>query len=204
MGLFGDIIGDMLGSITDSAQSASDSKRIEELKPKMMNSALANDFENWFKLQLESSAFLSSQYNFYDDCKRLVIVDNDGVVICFEIEKANVGDECVCNFANTLGYKPLSANGLTYSNGKPATERVLIKAFAAVVKERIKKVLDTFPEEYTFGYSIKYDDGTDKSAGYFDRVQQKAEDMAFGNNSRLRQAAYFTYEVPKQEHKSAF
>lgn len=197
------ILGNIIGSIADSLQDSSDHGRIEELKPKMMNSSIAVDFEKWFESQLEASPFLYSQYNFYDNCERLVVVDNDAVVICFEIARANVGDECVCNFANTLGYKPLSANGLSYSNGKSASERVLIKAFAEVVKERIKKVLDTFSGEYTFGI-IEYDDGTDKSASYLDRVSQKLSASAFGENARLDQVAGFTYKVPKQEHKSAF
>ncbi len=199
MGLLGSII----GSIAESIQGSSDSKYIEEIKPKMMNSAIANDFEIWFKSQLESSPFLYSQYNFYDNCERLVIVDDDGVVICFEIEKTNVDDSCVCSFVNTLGYKPLSANGLSYSNGKPASERVLIKAFAEVVKERIKKVLDAFSGDYTFGI-IRYDDGTDKNSSYLDRVSQKANASAFGGDAKLHQASGFTYKVPKKEEKSAF
>ena len=199
MGLLGSII----GSITDSIQDSSDSKYIEELKPKMMNSAIANDFETWFKAQLESSPFLYSQYNFYDDCERLVMIDDDSVIVCFEIAKANVSDSVVCNFANTLGYKPLTANGLSYSNGKSASERVLIKAFAEVVKERIKKVLDALSGDYTFGF-IEYDDGTDKNASYLDRVSQKANAYAFGGDAKLEQVAGFTYKVPKQEQKSAF
>lgn len=189
----------LLGSIIDD-------KRIEEISPKIMNSAIANDFETWFKSQLESSPFLHLQYNFYDNCKRLVIIDDDCVVICFEIEKANVSDECVCNFATTLGYKPLSANGLSYSNGKPASERVLIKAFAEVAKERIEKVLEALPGEYTFSF-IEYDDGTDKNASYLERLSQKATASAYATineEAKLHQIAYFTYKVPKQEQKSAF
>lgn len=185
MGFLGNIIG-------------SKDKLIDELKLKMMNSAIANDFETWFKSQLESSSFLNSQYNYYDDCERLVIVTDDYVGICFEIANANVSDECVCNFANTLGYKPLSANGLSYSNGKSVSKRVLITTFAEVVKERIKKALDTFPGEYTFvGYGVLYDDGTDKSASYLDRLSQKLD-------TNLIQSARFRYKVPKQEQKSAF
>ncbi len=199
MGLLGSII----GSVADSIQSSSDGKYIAELKPKMMNSAIADDFEKWFEAQLDSSAFLYSQYNYYDDCERLVVVDDDGVYISFDIEKANVGDECVCNFANTLGYKPLSANGLCYSNGKNASERVLVQAFAEVVKEKIKNILETYPGDFTFGY-VQYDDGTDKSASYSDRMLQKMESNVYGGNAKLNQASGFTYKVPKQEHKSAF
>lgn len=197
------LLGSLIGSVAESIQDSSDSKYIEEIKPKMMNSAIADDFEEWFKSQFESQPFLYSQYNFYDDCERLVAVDNDSVVICFKIAKADVSDACVCNFANTLGYKPLSANGLCYSNGKSASERVLIKAFAEVVKERIKSVLKTFSGEYTFGI-MEYDDGTDKNASYLDRVSQKANAYAYGESAKLEQRAGFVYKVPKQEHKSAF
>lgn len=198
MGLLGRII----ESASESVQSSSDAKRIEEVSPKMMNSAIANDFETWFKSQLESSPFLHSQYNFYDNCERLVIIDDDCVSIYFEIAKANnVRDACVCNFATTLGYKPLSANGLSYSNGKPASERVLIKAFAEVAKERIEKVLEALPGKYTFGF-IKYDDGTDKNASFSERVSQKY--ATIDGEAKLHQVAYFTYKVPKQEQKSAF
>lgn len=202
MGLLGRII----ESAVESVQDSSDSRHIEELKPKMINSAIANDFETWFEAQLKSSPFLYSQYNFYDNCERFVSIDDDCVGICFEIAKANVSDECVCNFATTLGYKPLSANGLSYSNGKPASERVLIKAFAEVAKERIEKALEALPGKYTFGF-IKYDDGTDKNASCLERVSQKAEASAYATISeevKLHQGAYFTYKVPKQEQKSAF
>lgn len=203
MGLLGSILGSVAESISESVKDSSDSKYIDELRPKMMNSAIANDFEAWFRAKLEEKAFLYSQYNFYDNCERLVIVDNDCVVICFEIAKANVSDEIVCNFANTLGYKPLTANGLTCSNGKAASERVLIKAFAEVAKDRIQKVLNEIPGDFSFGI-IEYDDGTDKSGSYMDRVAQRAEASAWGESAKLDQMAGFTYKVPKQEQKSAF
>lgn len=199
MGLFGDIIGAVAGSVMDS----SDSKFIEELRPKMINSAIANDFEAWFRAQLDSSTFLYQQYNYYDNCERIVGVNDDGVFISFEIEGTNVSDQVVCSFANTLGYKPLSANGLTCSNGKPASERVLIKAFAEVVRERIKKVLNEICGDYQFG-SIEYDDGTDKSGDYFDQLSQKANAWAYGESAKLEQVAGFLYTVPAQEQKSAF
>lgn len=197
------LLGSILGSISDGIRDSSDSKYIEELKPKMMNSAIANDFESWFKSQLEEKPFLYSQYNFYDDCERLVMVDNDSVVVCFEIAKANVSDQVVCNFATTLGYKPLTANGLSCSNGKEASERVLIKAFAEVTREIIKKVLNGITGDFSFGF-IEYDDGTDKNGSYMDQVAQRANAAAFGESARLDQVAGFTYTVPKQEHKSAF
>ncbi len=197
------LLGSILGSVAKSVKDSSDSKHIEELKPKMMSSAIADDFESWFKSQLEEKPFLYSQYNFYDNCERLVVVDNDCVLVYFEIARANVSDEVVCNFATTLGYKPLSANGLCYSNGKPASERVLIKAFAEVAKERIKKVLDEITGDFKFGF-IKYDDGTDKNGSYLDQVAQRANAAAFGESAGLVQTAEFTYTVPKQEQKSAF
>lgn len=203
MGLLGSILGSVAESISESVKDSSDSKYIEELRPKMMNSAIANDFESWFRDQLEAKAFLYSQYNFYDNCERLVIVDNDCIGICFEIERADVRDEVICNFATTLGYKPLTANGLTYSNGKLATERVLIKAFAEVARDRIQKVLNDVPGNFNFGI-IEYDDGTDKSGSYMDRVAQRAEANAWGESAKLDQMAGFTYTVPKQEQKSAF
>ena len=199
MGLFGDIIGAVAGGVMDS----SDSKFIEELRPKMINSAIANDFETWFRAQLDSSTFLYQQYNYYDNCERIVSVNDDCIVISFDIEGTNVSDNVICGFANTLGYKPLSANGLTCSNGKPASERVLIKAFAEVVRERIKKVLNEIRGDYQFG-SIEYDDGTDKSGSYFDQISQKANAWAFGESAKLEQVAGFLYTVPAQEQKSAF
>lgn len=192
------LLGNILGSVADGIRDSSDSKYIEELKPKMMDSAIAKDFEAWFKLQLEAKPFLYSQYNYYDDCERLVIVDNDCVLVCFEIAKADVSDEVVCNFATTLGYKPLAANGLTYSNGKVASERVLIKTFSEVSREIIKKVLTGIAGSFHFGY-IEYDDGTDKNGSYWDQVTQRSLD-----SGRLHQIAGFTYKVPKQEQKSAF
>ncbi len=195
------LLGSLLGSVVEGVIDSTDSKYIDELKPKMLNSAIADDFEMWFKSQLEAKPFLYSQYNFYDDCERLVIIDNDCVAVCFEITSANVSDEAVCNFANTLGYKPLTANGLTCSNGKAASERVLIKAFAEVIKERIKKVLNEFSGDFNFG-SIEYDDGTNKSGDYMEQVSQRI--AAWGGVAELHQAAGFTYIVPKQEQKSAF
>ena len=174
MGLLGSII----GSVSDGIRNSSDSKYIEEIKPKMMNSAIADDFEFWFRSQLNLKSFLYSQYNFYDNCERLVIVDDDCVAICFEIEKANVRDECVCNFATTLGYTPLSASGLHYSNGKSASERVLIKAFAEIARQRMEKVFNEVPGNFKFGL-IEYDDGTDKNAGYLDQLSQKTSNSRF-------------------------
>lgn len=203
MGLFGELLGSIAENISEGIRDSSDSKYIEELKPKMMNSAIANDFESWFKSKLEEKPFLYSQYNFYDNCERLVMVDDDCVVICFEIEKANVSDDVACNYATTLGYKPLTANGLTCSNGKPASERVLIKAFAEVIRERIKKVLNEIPGNYNFGI-IQYDDGTDKDGSFMDRVSQRVSAAAYGESAKLDQVAGFTYTVPKQEQKSAF
>lgn len=197
------LLGSILGSVAESVRDSSDSKYIEELKPKMMNSAIAADFESWFKSQLEAKPFLYSQYNFYDNCERLVMVDNDCVMVCFEIAKANVSDQVVCNFATTLGYKPLTANGLTCSNGKVASERVLIKAFAEVTREIIKKVLSEIDGNFNFGF-IEYDDGTDKNGSYMDQVSQRLHAAAWGESARLDQVAGFTYTVPKQEQKSAF
>ena len=117
MGLLGSILGSVAESISESVKDSSDSKYIDELRPKMMNSAIANDFEAWFRAQLETKPFLYSQHNFYDSCERIVGVDDDGVFIFFEIEKADYRDEVSCNFATTLGYMPLSANVLLYSNG---------------------------------------------------------------------------------------
>ena len=197
------LLGSILGSVAESVRDSSDSKYIEELKPKMMNSAIADDFESWFKSQLDEKPFLYSQYNFYDNCERLVGVDNDCILVSFEIAKADVSDVVICNFATTLGYKPLTANGLTCSNGKVASERVLIKAFTEVAKERIKKVLDTISGDFKFGL-IEYDDGTDKKGSYLDRASQRANAAAFGESAKLHQVAGFTYTVPKQEQKSAF
>lgn len=195
------LLGSILGSVVEGVIDSSDSKYVDELKPKMMNSAIADDFETWFKSQLEAKSFLYSQYNFYDDCERLVMMDNDCVIVCFEIARANISDQVVCVFADTLGYKPLTDNGLTCSNGKAASERVLIKAFAEVIRERIKKVLSEIPGDFNFG-SIEYDDGTDKSGDYMQRVSQRA--AAWGGVGELHQAAGFTYTVPKPERKSAF
>lgn len=197
MGLLGNII----GSVADSVQESSDKKRVEELKPNMMNSAIAKDFEIWFRNQFDSSAFLYSQYNYYDDRSRLVIIDNDCVSILFEIEEANLSDSCVCNFATTLGYKPLSDNGLCYSDGKVVPERILIKTFAEVVRDIIENVLESFIG-YCFVGDVRYDDGTDKSGSYSDRMLQKSSEKAFGN--KLYKASYFNYRVPEQEQKSAF
>lgn len=203
MGLLGSILGSVAESISESVKDSSDSKYIDELRPKMMNSAIANDFEAWFRAQLETKPFLYSQHNFYDSCERIVGVDDDGVFIFFEIEKADYRDEVSCNFATTLGYMPLSANGLMYSNGKPATERVLIKTFAEVVKEKIKNVLDQCQGDFNFGF-IEYDDGTDKNGSYMDRITQRAEAAAWGESAKLEQIAGFRYNVPKQAQRSAF
>lgn len=203
MGLLGDLLGSIVENVVENVKDSSDSKYIEELKPKMMNSAIANDFEMWFRSQLNSKPFLYSQYNYYDNCERAVFVDNDGVSFYFEIEVADVSDTAICNFANTLGYKPLTANGLTCSDGKLASERVLIKAFAEVVRDRVKKVFDEIPGNFSFG-SIEYDDGTDKNGSYIDRVSQRASAAAFGESAKLNQLSGFTYTVPKQEQKSAF
>lgn len=185
MGIFGSII----GSVANSIQDSSDSKYIEELKPKMMNSAIANDFEMWFEKKLELSPFLYSQYNYYDDCKRLVMIDDCYVIVSFGIEKKGSGiekaDVCDAVLYTFLGYESLSDNNISYSNGKPASKRVLIKAFAEVVREKIKEVLAKFDGDYPFGV-IRYADGTD------------------ANISLLDHGAYFTYNVPKEEHKSAF
>ena len=199
MGLFGSII----GSVADGVRDSSDSKFIGELRPKMMNSAIANDFETWFRDQLNSNDFLYHQYNYYDNCERIVAVNDDCVIICFDLEGTNVSEKVICNFATTLGYKPLSANGLTYSNGKLASERVLIKTFAEVVRERIENVLNEIRGDYIFG-SIQYDDGTDKSGSYLDQISQRANAWAFGGNAKLDQMAGFSYSVPRQEQKSAF
>ena len=45
MGLLGSILGSVAESISESVKDSSDSKYIDELRPKMMNSAIANDFE---------------------------------------------------------------------------------------------------------------------------------------------------------------
>lgn len=203
MGLLGSILGSVVENIADGIKEASDEGYIEELLPKMINSALANDFEKWFESQLEIKPFLLSQYNFYDSCERLVIVDNDCVSVSFEIEKANISDEIVCNFATTLGYKPLSENGLTYSNGKIASERVLIKTFAQVIKDKMEKVLDIYSFNFRFS-QIEFDDGTDKSASYSDRISQRLDAAAWGDSAKLDQVAGFVYYVAKQEQKSAF
>lgn len=203
MGILGDILGSIVENVVENVKDSSDSKYIEELKPKMMNSAIAGDFEAWFRAQLKLKDFLYSQYNYYDKCDRAVFVDNDGVSVYFEIENADISEWVVCNFANTLGYKPLTANGLTYSDGKQASERVLIKTFAEVARDRVKKVLDELPGNFSFG-PIEYDDGTDKNGSYMDRVSQRAEAAAFGDSAKLNQLSGFTYTVPKQEQKSAF
>ncbi len=194
MGLFKSVLGAVTGS--------TEYDNIQELKAKMMNSAIANDFETWFEAQLASLPLLFSQYNYYDDCKRLVLVSDDYVGICLEIPKAGIKEDRVCGFSNTLGYKPLTANGLTYSNGKKASERVLLKAFAEVAKEKMQKVFATVPGEYKFG-SVEYDDGTDKNASYLERISQKVNTYGFGEE-KLEQFAGFEYEVPKHELKSAF
>ena len=41
-----------------------------------MNSAIANDFEAWFRAQLDTKPFLYSQHIFYDSCERIVAVDD--------------------------------------------------------------------------------------------------------------------------------
>ena len=94
----------------------------------------------------------------------------------------------------------MSANGLTYSDGSSASERVLIKTFVEVVKERIKKVLNNTIGNYTFGV-VEYDDGT--SGSFWERTMQTLESATY-ESAKLHQIAGFTYTVPKQEQKSAF
>lgn len=197
------LLGKVVGMVADGVKDSSDLKRINELLPKMMNSPIADDFEAWFKAKLDEKPFLCAQYNYYDKCDRLVGVNDDAVIILFEIENANISEEVICNFANTLGYQPLSANGLSYSDGKIASERVLYKTFAEVVKERIKKVLSALSGEYNFG-NIEFDDGVDKNASYMDQINQRTASWAFGGDMKLEQWAYFNYKVPKQASKSAF
>jgi len=161
--------------------SGSDARKKEELKQKMMNSPIADSFENWFREALKEKPFLCRQWNYYDSCRRTVYVDNDDVTIVFTIAEADVRDSAVCNFATTLGYKPLNANGLTYSNGKFPELKDLLIPFTEVILERMKKVLAEQSGEFRF-CNIECDYKKDP----------------------LHPTAEFLYLVPKNEQKSAF